>query len=153
MTGPHVEIIAGDPRDPAATGLLRASHLLMRSLFPAETNHYLSIDALAGPDIRFFVAKRGEATIGCGALALREGYGEVKSMFVAPEARGAGVAGRILARIEQEARTAGLPLLRLETGDKLATAHDLYERTGFAYRGPFGAYEDVPESVFMEKRL
>ncbi|MEO0362492.1 MAG: GNAT family N-acetyltransferase [Pseudomonadota bacterium] len=148
-----VEVAPGDPLEPAAAGLLKASHALMSSLFPAEANHYLSIDALAAPDIRFFIARRGAATVGCGALALREGYGEVKSMFVAPEARGAGVAALILERIEAEARAEALPLLRLETGDKLASAHALYERIGFAYRGPFGEYRESPHSVFMEKRL
>ncbi|HBQ35552.1 MAG TPA: GNAT family N-acetyltransferase, partial [Rhodobacteraceae bacterium] len=35
----------GDPRNPQATALLQASHSLMASLFPAEDNHYLSINA------------------------------------------------------------------------------------------------------------
>ena len=125
----------------------------MQSLFPAESNHYLEIDELCAPSIRFFAAKRAGATIGCGALALKTGYGEVKSMFVAPEARGARVGEIILDRIIEEARAEGLPLLRLETGDKLASAHALYERAGFKYRGAFGEYEDGPHSVFMEKAL
>lgn len=149
----NITVVPGDPHEPAATGLLQASHLLMQSLFPAESNHFLSVSALAAPDIRFFVAKRGAATIGCGALAIREGYGEVKSMFVAPEARGARAGQNILHAIEAAARAEGLALLRLETGDKLASAHSLYERCGFKWRGPFGAYEDVPESLFMEKKL
>lgn len=153
MSAAPVEVLAGDPRDPAATGLLRASHLLMSSLFPSEANHYLSIDALCGPDIRFFVARRAGASLGCGALALKEGYGEVKSVFVAPEARGAGAGALIVKRLEAEARAEGLPLLRLETGDKLASAHALYERLGFKWRGVFGEYEDGPHSLFMEKRL
>ena len=96
---------------------------------------------------------RRAAVVGCGALALKTGYGEVKSMFVAPEARGARIGERILDRIVAEARAEGLPLLRLETGDKLASAHALYERAGFRYRGPFGEYEDGPHSVFMEMAL
>lgn len=148
-----VSVALGDPRDPAATGLLQASHLMMQSLFPAEANHYLSIDALAAPNIRFFTATRGTATIGCGALAVKEGYGEVKSMFVAPEARGARVGEMILTKIETAARAEGLPVLRLETGDSLASAHSLYQRAGFLWRGAFGEYEDGPHSVFMEKNL
>lgn len=148
-----VEIALGDPRDRAATGLLQASHLLMQSLFPAEANHYLEIDELCVPSIRFFTAKTGAATVGCGALALKTGYGEVKSMFVAPEARGKRIGDLILTRIIEEAQAEGLPLLRLETGDSLASAHALYERAGFKYRGPFGEYEDGPHSVFMEKAL
>jgi putative acetyltransferase len=143
----------GDPRDPEAAALLAASHALMESLFPAEENHYLSVDALAAPGIRFFVARRDGRVLGCGALASRDGYGELKSMFVAEEARGTGVADALMARLEAEARGAGLPLLRLETGSALAAAQRLYARHGFGFRGPFGDYTENATSRFMEKRL
>lgn len=146
-------VAPADPRSPGAAALLRASHALMESLFPPETNHYLSLDALAAPDIRFFTADAGAGPVGCGALAIRDGYGEVKSMFVAPEARGSGAGAAILARLEAAARSEGLPAIRLETGDLLHAAHRLYQRAGFSYREPFGDYEDGPHSVFMEKRL
>lgn len=143
----------GDPRDVQATALLRQSHALMQELFDPEENHFLSVDALCSPDIRFFVARDGNVTLGTGALALRARYGEVKSMFTAPEGRGRGVAGAILDRIEAEARAEGLPALRLETGDKLEAAHRLYRGRGFVECGPFGDYTANSSSLFMEKRL
>lgn len=146
-------ITTGDPRDAGAAALLRQSHDLMRALFPPEDNFFLGEGALCTPDIRFFVAMRGGETVGTGALALREGYGEVKSMFVAEAARGQGVAEALLARIETEARAQGLPFLRLETGDRLMAALRLYARHGFNRRGPFGDYPDAGSSVFMEKAL
>jgi putative acetyltransferase len=148
-----VRIRAGDPRHPEATVLLQASHALMQSLFPAEANHYLEIDQLCAPEIRFFVAELDGTIAGCGALAIRDGYGEVKSMFVDPARRGAKLGVHLLNRIEAEARTLGLPLLRLETGDSLVAAHKLYQAHGFALRGPFGDYPDAPTSLFMEKVL
>ncbi len=154
MHGPsRLTIIPGDPRDAGATALLRQSHDLMRALFPPEDNFFLDTDALCTPDIRFFVATRAGETLGTGALALRDGYGEVKSMFVAETARGQGVAEALLARIEAEARANGLSLLRLETGDRLDSALRLYARHGFVRRGPFGDYPDAASSVFMEKSL
>ncbi len=152
---PHSDLIISlaDPHDAGATVLLHRSHALMRALFPPEDNFFLDIDALTAPGIRFFVAKRGAETLGTGALALRQGYGEVKSMFVADDARGQGVAGALLTRIEAEARAHGLPCLRLETGNVLHEAHRLYARHGFAPRGPFGDYPDAPSSIFMEKPL
>jgi putative acetyltransferase len=144
---------AADPRHPEASALLRASHALMESLFPPEDNFFLDIDALCASDIRFFAARSGATIIGTGALALREGYGEVKSMFVAEAARGQGAADALLRQIEDEARAHALPCLRLETGNLLHAAHKLYERHGFARRGPFGEYPDAPSSIFMEKRL
>jgi putative acetyltransferase len=153
MSPTRVSIELGDPRHPEATALLEASHALMQSLFPAEANHYLSIDALCGPDIRFFVAELNGVKAGCGALALREGYGEVKSMFVDPAMRGGRIGSRLLERIEAEAKAHQLPFLRLETGDKLTAAHKLYSAHGFVLRGPFGDYPDEPTSLFMEKDL
>ncbi|WP_172300216.1 GNAT family N-acetyltransferase [Pseudoruegeria sp. HB172150] len=146
-------VTPGDPRDPAATALLQASHTLMQELFPPEDNHYLSIDALCGPGIRFFTATRDGRTLGCAALALRDDYGEIKSMFVAPEARGTGAADALMQALEAEARANTLPLLRLETGDSLHAAHRLYARHGFTECGPFGDYAPGGSSLFMEKPL
>jgi len=149
----EVIITAGDPHAPGAAALLQASHALMQALFPAESNHYLSIDALTDPDILFFIAELDGITAGCAALALKDGYGEVKSMFVDPAKRGAKIGTKLLDHLEAEARARALPSLRLETGDKLTAAHKLYAAQGFALRGPFGDYGDDPLSLFMEKQL
>jgi len=141
----------GDPQE--ARPLLEASHRMMLELFDPDSNHFLSLEALARPDIRFFVARLDGHVAGCGALAIRQGYGEIKSMFVDPGVRRAGIAAGLMARLEAEAVALGLPMIRLETGNLLHAAHALYARCGFALCGPFGDYEAHPQSVFMEKRL
>ncbi|MAQ84635.1 MAG: GNAT family N-acetyltransferase [Maritimibacter sp.] len=148
-----IAVEPGDPRHPQAMALLQASHALMQELFEPEENHFLSVDQLCGPDVRFFTARNGETITGCAALALRDGYGEIKSMFVSPDARGTGTADALMRMLEDEARAAGLPWLRLETGDLLHAAHKLYARHGFETCGPFGAYQANSSSVFMEKPL
>jgi len=148
-----ITIETGDPRHPEAAALLQQSHALMVSLFPSDSNHYLSIDALCVPSIQFFVAKDAGKIIGTAALANKGDYGELKSMFVDESARGTGTASKLLDHIEQAAREQGLQMLRLETGDKLHAAHRLYEKHGFTTRGPFGDYRDDPVSLFMEKPL
>ena len=140
-----------EPRE--ARALLEASQAMMLELFTPESNHFLSLDALAAPDITFFVARLDGNAVGCGALAIRDGYGELKSMFVDPGTRRAGVAAGLLERLEAEAVARGLALLRLETGNLLDAAQALYQRHGFTVRGPSGPYSDHPHSVFMEKRL
>jgi len=143
----------GDPRDPAATALLHASHALMQSLYPPEDNYYLSIDALCTPAIRFVIAEQGGQTIGCAALALKDGYGELKSMFVDPAARGIGTADALMHQLDQIARAENLSFLRLETGPSLDAAHKLYARHGFTPCDRFGDYPESNNSVFMEKPL
>ncbi|EAP75918.1 GNAT family N-acetyltransferase [Roseovarius nubinhibens] len=145
-----------EPADPAALGpraLLEASHRLMIDTFPADDIYALDIADLQGADIRFFAARDGAEVLGTGALALRDGYGEVKSMFTSPAARGRGVAAALLRQIEDTARAEALPLLRLETGEALDAAIRLYERHGFRRCARFGDYAPNETSVFMEKSL
>ncbi|PLS21782.1 GNAT family N-acetyltransferase [Neptunicoccus cionae] len=143
----------GDPRSPEATRLLQASHALMNELFPAESCHYLEIEDLCTPEITFLVVKDGTETIGCGALANKGEYGELKSMFTTPEARGKGAADALITELVKIAQEQNLPMVRLETGDKLTAAHKLYQKHGFTFRGPFGDYPEHPASLFMERTL
>lgn len=142
-----------DPHDPQATALLHQSHALMQSLFPPEDNFYLEIADLVAPHIHFFTARVGDRICGTGALAIKDGYGEVKSMFVAENARGKGIAGALLRQIEDTAREHDLPVIKLETGNVLHAAHRLYARHGFTPCGVFGDYTTAASSIFMEKRL
>lgn len=142
-----------DPHDPQATALLQQSHALMQSLFPPEDNFYLSIDDLCADNIHFFTAREGTTILGTGALAVKDGYGEVKSMFVSEDARGKGVGDALLRQIEDQAKIEFLRMLKLETGNVLYAAHRLYGRHGFTKCGPFGDYTDAASSIFMEKAL
>ena len=152
-TKQSIRVVPGNPRDRQATALLQASHALMRSLFNPEENHFLSIDELCLPEISFFVAREGEKTLGCAALANRGTYGEIKSMFIDPASRSKGIAHKLMHRLEAEARALGLDTLKLETGDKLEQAHSLYRAHGFVECGPFGDYEANETSIFMTRQL
>ena len=148
-----IVIEQGDPRDPQATALLEQSYALMVSLFPAESNHYLSIDALCAPEITFFVAREGETILGTAALAEKGDYLELKSMFTDPDARGKGIADKMMDHLISHARDRRATRIYLETGDLLHAAHKLYRKHGFTTRGPFGDYAEDPNSLFMEKSL
>ncbi len=127
----------------------------MTARYPAESNHLLPIDALARPNVRFFVARRAGALVGCAALVVDEngaaGEAELKRMYVEPTARGLGIGRRLLHAIEDTARAEGVAVIRFETGIHQAEALGLYRDAGYRDRGPFGAYTADPNSVFMEK--
>ena len=142
-----------DPKEPQATALLRASHALMQSLFPPEDNSFLSTEELCAPNVHFYVARRGVRVLGTGALAVKLGYGEIKSMFVDPSARGQGVADALLRALHDLARELGLGDIKLETGNSLHAAVRLYRRHGFTACGPFGDYIANDSSIFMTKPL
>jgi putative acetyltransferase len=142
------------PRQADVERLLEALDGYQSALYPPESNHLLDVEALAAPSIRFLVARRAERALGCGALRIdAAGYGELKRMFVVPEARGLRLGRRILDRLEEEARRVGLSCMRLETGIHQPAALGLYRSTGYVEREAFGDYRPDPLSVFMEKSL
>lgn len=141
------------PDTAEARALLEASDALMNALYPPEDNYLLDVAALLAPDITFLVCRRNGRAVGCGAIARRDGYVEIKRVFVAPEARGLGLSKRLMAELERVATAEGFPLARLETGDRQLEALGLYHALGYVERGAFGDYPEGPPSVFMEKRL
>jgi putative acetyltransferase len=142
------------PHQADVVRLIEALDVYQGGLYPSESNHFLSVDALAAPGVRFFVARRDGRALGCGALRIDPtGYGEVKRMFVSPEARGLKLGRRLLDRIEEEARREGLGCMRLETGIHQPEALGLYRSAGYAERDAFGEYSPDSLSVFMEKSL
>ena len=48
--------------------------------YPPEQRHGFSIDAIFQPHVRFFLARRHGAAVGCGGVALFPEYAEVKRM-------------------------------------------------------------------------
>jgi len=143
---------------PDAQELVAELDQVLGALYEPEQRHGLSIEQVFQPYVRFFVARIGGRAVGCGAVALFDGYAEVKRMYTREAARGRGVGKALLARIEREARDAGKPLLRLETGTYQAEAVGLYEGCGFTACGPFGHYAELPPhriatSLFYEKPL
>lgn len=141
------------PRDPRAKALLRGSYALMQRIFGPEDNLALDIEGLCAPQITLWLAQRDGTSLGCVALRRAAAYGEVKSFYVTPEARGQGVGSVLLAHLERAARAEGLPCLRLETGAGLEAAQRLYEAAGYRACGPFGGYADTGVSLFFEKPL
>ena len=79
------------------------------------------------------------------------GVGEIKRMWVSPDARGMGVARRILARLEQAARENGWTLVRLDTNRTLAEAQLMYRKAGYR---EIPRYNDNPYADYwFEKEL
>lgn len=153
MSRPAVAIAEESPLQPEVERLIAASDAFSASLYPAEGRHGSPPGRLASPDIRFLVVRHDGAAVGCAGLLIAAEWGELKRMFVAAEARGLGLGAALLAAVEDEARRAGLPRIRLETGPRNAAALALYTANGYQPCGAFPPYGPGPHSVFMEKTL
>ena len=142
------------PDQPEVIALIAELDAYQDGLYPPESRYALDLDSLMQPNVLFLVARdESGCALGCGAMVLHEGYGELKRMYVRPAGRGRGLGRRLLARLEAEALTIGCERAMLETGPYQPEALALYAAAGYEQRGPFGGYRDDPLSVFMEKRL
>jgi putative acetyltransferase len=143
---------------PEILALLEALNRALDVGYAPEQKHALSVDQLFQPQVRFFVARVGGAAVACGGIGFYDGYAELKRMYAKPEVRGKGVATALLAKLEAEARDAGITLVRIETGNLQREAMRFYAREGYRQCGAFGPYAAMPAqaiatSVFYEKRL
>lgn len=86
--------------------------------------------------------------IGCGmSQDLGDGMSEIKRVFVTDAARGKGVARHICAALIDQARADGFDKVVLDTSKQLTAAQTLYDRLGFARRGP---YQPIPEDILPQ---
>lgn len=125
--------------------------------FVLEAKDHLTLDDPEGQILSkgghiFFAERDGVAVGCCGLIAMSDGGYEVTKMTVRPEARGGGLALRLLEACEAAARDASAHRLYLETSSTLGPALGLYARFGFVNLPP----QPTPYAradVWMEKRL
>lgn len=92
------------------------------------------------PNGMFFVLDDGERLLGCAGWRRHGPDAELKRMYTVLEARGQGLARRMLTKIEDSAREAGCARVILETGDRQPEAIALYEAVGYVRIEDFGYY-------------
>ncbi|MGW4033397.1 GNAT family N-acetyltransferase [Streptomyces sp. NPDC004838] len=100
------------------------------------------------------VASGGWRTQSRNDEGYEDGDAELKRMYVRPEARGLGLARRILAVLEDDARAAGRTRMVLATGDQQPEAIALYLSSGYTLSPTnFGYYRDHDGSRCYVKPL
>lgn len=154
----HAAAVMVEPADPAGpearaciAAYLRELDERFESGFDPARGPSADPAELVPPAGLFLLARLDGVAIGCGALKVGAGgVGEIKRMWVAPSARGLGVAQRLLDALEGHAADMGLHTLRLDTNRSLAEARALYARNGYR---EIAAYNDNPYADhWFEKR-
>ncbi|NUR98911.1 MAG: GNAT family N-acetyltransferase [Kribbellaceae bacterium] len=136
--------------DPELASLLDAAFAELVSRYGAEGRSQVKDGA------RYFVVLDDRhRAVGCAALQTfdTDGDAELKRMYVAPDARGRGLARLLLTTLEQAARAAGHPTLRLSTGYLQPEAIALYESSGYTRTEPWGKYVLEPSTYCYAKRI
>ncbi len=99
------------------------------------------------------VATGGWRAMDASPEGYADGDAELKRMYVVPEARGRGLARRILAELEADAAAAGRLRMVLESGSRQPEALALYRSCGYTAVSKFGIYRDEPLSVCLGRAL
>lgn len=140
--------------DPVAEALRAGQRAEIAEMYGAPDSESRTPPSAA--DIAVFLVARDESgpPVGCGGLRdLGNQTGEVKRMYVVPEARGACVTDRDPARPRVVGPERGWTALRLETGDRQPAAVRFYERSGYRRIPNFGAYAGVEGLWYFERPL
>ncbi|MEU0914951.1 GNAT family N-acetyltransferase [Streptomyces althioticus] len=115
---------------------------------PPNGIYLIAYDALGVP-----VASGGWRVQDANEEGNRDGDAELKRMYVVEEMRGRGLARRILAALEEDARAAGRVRMVLETGTKQPEAIALYSSSGYEPCEKFGYYRFHEDSRCYAKDL
>ncbi|MBC9716840.1 GNAT family N-acetyltransferase [Streptomyces sp. TRM66268-LWL] len=99
------------------------------------------------------VATGGWRTQDANDEGYSDGDAELKRMYVVPEARGLGLARRILALLEEDARARGRTRMVLETGTEQPEAIALYTSSGYEPCEKVGYYRCHESSRCYAKPL
>jgi DNA-binding MarR family transcriptional regulator/GNAT superfamily N-acetyltransferase len=145
-----------DPRQEDARYCLGEYYAELARRFENGFEVSLSRDPEAVDMIRprgaFLVALSDGLPIGCvGLKGTRSDVAEIKRLWVAPSARGLGLARRLMTAAEDVARPLSIKILRLDTNSALPEAQQLYRRTGWKEIDRFN--DDPYPDTFFEKRL
>ncbi len=145
-----------DPNSSAAIACLAAYFRLLCDKIDGMTAAHVPLpDPQAAsyrpPQGQFLISWQAEVPVGCVSLhRLDADVAEVKRLWVAPPARGHGLARRLMLAIEDEARALGYQRLKLDTHAALIEAIALYRATGWHATAPYSAY---PATHWFAKAL
>ncbi|BFO22292.1 GNAT family N-acetyltransferase [Streptomyces sp. KM77-8] len=120
---------------------------------PADFRPPNGVYLIAYDDAGVPVASGGWRVQNANEEGNRDGDAELKRMYVIDQMRGRGLARRILAALESDARTAGRTRMVLETGTKQPEAIALYSSSGYTPCEKFGYYRFHEDSLCYAKTL
>ena len=120
--------------------------------FDVAADDSARVEDMTSPSGLFVIARLDGDPVGCGGLKrVDKSTGEIKRVWTAPQARGLGIARRVVRTLEAAAREKGLKTLRLDTNRALTEAHALYRSEGYR---EIASFNDNPYADhWFEKRL
>ena len=148
---------------PAAQTLIAAAQAELTERYGSGDENPIESVQFDPPEGAFLIAWRAGAPVACAGwrtvshfreeIDIAEDVAEVKRMYVAPSARGTGVASVLMAALEDSAREHGKHRMILETGQQQPEALRFYTKSGYSQIPNYGYYKDEPDCVSFGREL
>jgi putative acetyltransferase len=146
-----VHIVEVGPDDPRLAPLIGELRVELDARYPEEVDFDHPV---VKREAYFLLAIRSGVPVACCAVQPLDGDEcELKRMYVVPDLRGQGIAGRLMARVEDLAARLGAVRVKLETGPRQPEAIKVYERAGYAQIPNYPPYDGWDLSVCYAKTL
>jgi ribosomal protein S18 acetylase RimI-like enzyme len=137
-----VELASADPLGADAQHCLARYFGELASRFKGGFDHEAdgaaAVEDFVPPNGCLLIARLYGEPVGCGALrTFDRSVGEIKRLWVSPDARGLSLGRRLLEELERAARGYKMQAVRLDTNESLHEAIRLYQSAGYREIDPF----------------
>ncbi len=148
-----VKVVKTTSENPDFVSLIKTFDNYLWERYPElKTNYWGNNVIELNPNV--VVIYLEEKPVACGCFKrFDKNTIEIKRMFVSPEARGLGLAQRVLQELELWALEYDYSVSVLETLYKQEEAISLYQKVGYAIVENYGPYLGLDKSVCMKKEI
>lgn len=148
-----VKVVKTTSENPDFVSLIKTFDNYLWERYPELKSNYWGNNVIElNPNV--VVIYLEEKPVACGCFKrFDKNTIEIKRMFVSPEARGLGLAQRVLQELELWALEYDYSVSVLETLYKQEEAISLYQKVGYAIVENYGPYVGLDKSVCMKKEI
>lgn len=150
---PIIKVVKTTNENPDFIDLIKTFDAFLWNRYPELKNDYWGNNLIEfNPNV--FIIYLNEKAVACGCFKkYNVSTVELKRMFVSPEARGLGLAQKVIKELENEAKSQGFEIMVLETLYKQIEAISLYQKVGFEIVENYEPYVGMTNSVCMSKSI
>ncbi|CAN1545178.1 WecD Histone acetyltransferase HPA2 and related acetyltransferases [Flavobacteriaceae bacterium] len=151
--GDSIRIVKTTSENPDFLSLIKTFDVYLWDRYPELKTNYWGNNIIE-LNRNVVVIYLDEKPVACGCFKKYDKNTiEIKRMFVAPEARGLGLAQRILQELEQWSLELGYSISILETLYKQQEAISLYQKVGYEIVDNYEPYVGLENSICMRKQI
>jgi GNAT superfamily N-acetyltransferase len=151
--GDSIRIVKTTSENPDFLSLIKTFDVYLWDRYPELKTNYWGNNIIE-LNRNVVVIYLDEKPVACGCFKKYDKNTiEIKRIFVAPEARGLGLAQRILQELEQWSLELGYSISILETLYKQKEAICLYQKVGYVIVDNYEPYVGLKNSICMKKQI